>query len=122
MNIFKKLFAKPKLSIAAILIVLTVSGYIAITYILSLMNELNDTQTVKNQVAKINSISLLVTDFIQERSLNSLYFDTLSQPVKNKLQEQREKTNQSLDNLFPNKKPLKLITRLKDTRKIIQNT
>ena len=119
MNIFKKLFAKPKLSIIAILIVLTVSGYIAISYILSLLNDLNDTQTVNNQLVKINVISILVTECIHERSLSGLYLDTLAQNVKNELQLQREKTNQSLDNLFADKKPLKLIGRLNDIRKII---
>ena len=119
MNIFQKLFARPKLSIISILIVLLVSGYLAITYILSLLNDLNDTEAVKAQVRDINNISFLVTELIHERSLNSLYFDNLSESVKNDLTIQRDKTDQVIDNLFKNKKPSKLLTRINDTRKII---
>ncbi|MCD6460577.1 nitrate- and nitrite sensing domain-containing protein [bacterium] len=119
MNIFKKLFARPKLSVISILIVLAVSAYIALTYILSLLNDLNDTNIVKNQVFEINNISSLVTELIHERSLNSLYFDNRSQEIKNKLNEQREKTNLTIKKLSVKQKPLKFASRLKNTRKVI---
>lgn len=116
MGFLSKIFARPKLSLLSIVIILGITGYLAFNYVFSTVGDIKYIRSVGEQIELVNDLTALLSALQDERAAAIGYASEYIQQTKDDYAARIEHTDLIITRIPFRNKPDKLIDALTELR------